>query len=440
MTPEELNKQNKLILRKAKLETMDPISFEQLEAVFDKWMIMPDRGILRLLIGFYLSNKLPGKALWMIIIGPSGGGKTEFLNSLLVLPDIVPVSILTPNTFLSGMPGQNDASLLPKLTGKIMLMKDLTTILSMQKDARAELFAQFREIWDGSMKKIFGNGRIASWTGKVSFLAASTQAVDLNQQQFTHLGERFLNYRLIMPDRKEVGMRSLANESNQDQMEEELQDAMLLFFKGINFDEKNIPQIPDEYKQELVNLANFATLARSGIIRDMGMKKEVIFVPAAEMPTRITGQLAKLGVGIMMAFKGVLSPENLKVIYKTALDSIPQTNKMVIIEMARADGQSTAEIATALGYPTEPIKMYLENLAMLKVCRRVKDGTTYHWTMNEEFSGIVRKYENIQALTKEEIALRASEALHETDDRDEGMIALDEAFPDEPPAPTQQKF
>ena len=441
MTTDELNKQNKLTLRKAKLETMDPISYEELEAVFDKWMIMPDRGILRLLVGFYLANKLPGKALWMIIIGPSGGGKTEFLNSLLVLPDIVPVSILTPNTFLSGMPGANDASLLPKLTGKIMMMKDLTTILSMQKDARAELFSQFREIWDGSMKKIFGNGRIASWSGKVSFIAASTQAVDLNQQQFTHLGERFLNYRLIMPDRKEVGMRSLSNESSQDIMEEELQDAMILFFKGINFDPENIPKIPDEFKQELVNLANFATLARSGIIRDMGMKKEVIFVPAAEMPTRITGQLAKLGVGIMIAFGGKLSDENLKVIYKTALDSIPQTNKMVILEMAKADDQSTAEIATALGYPTEPIKMYLENLAMLKVCKRIKEGNTYQWTMLPEFSSIVRKYEHISLLTPEEIELRKIAGENQEDDRSASKIALDEEFPDEPPvAPAKLKF
>lgn len=424
MNQDELKKYNRLTLRKAQLEMAEPITYEQLEEAFDKWMIMPDRGILRLLIGFYVANKLPGKALWMIVIGPSGGGKTEFLNSLLLMPDIVPVSILTPNTFLSGMPGKSDASLLPKLTGKIMMMKDLTTLLSMQRDAKAELFAQFREIWDGSMKKIFGNGRIATWSGKVSFIAASTQAVDLNQQQFTHLGERFLNYRLLMPDRKEVGMRCLTNESSQDQMEEELQDAMYLYLKGLNLEAlPELPHLPDEHKKELVALSNFATLARSGIIRDMGMKKEVIFVPAAEMPTRITGQLAKLAVGLMLAFKGVLNDACIAVIYKVALDSIPQTNKMVIIEMAKADDQSTAEIATALGYPTEPIKMYLENLAMLKVCTRIKEGTSYKWRMKEEFSNIVRKYENVKKLTTEEIQER--ELLTE-EERSPAEKALDE--------------
>lgn len=426
MNQDELNKYNRLTLRKAQLETGESITYEQLEAVFDKWMIMPDRGILRLLVGFYVANKLPGKALWMIVIGPSGGGKTEFLNSLLLMPDIVPVSILTPNTFLSGMPGKNDASLLPKLTGKIMMMKDLTTLLSMQRDAKAELFAQFREIWDGSMKKVFGNGRIATWSGKVSFIAASTQAVDLNQQQFTHLGERFLNYRLLMPDRKEVGMRCLINESNQDQMEEELQDAMYLYLKGLELEKishKTLPHLPDIHKIDLVALSNFATLARSGIIRDMGMKKEVIFVPAAEMPTRITGQLAKLAVGLMLAFNGVLDEACVTVIYKVALDSIPQTNKMVIIEMAKADDQTTAEIATALGYPTEPIKMYLENLAMLKVCTRLKEGTSYKWRMKDEFSNIIRKYENIKKLTTEELQERESQILEE---RSETQKALDE--------------
>jgi hypothetical protein len=98
--------------------------------------------------------------------------------------------------------------------------------------------------------------------------------------------------------------------------------------------------------------------------------------------------------------------------------------------MAKADRQSTAEIATALGYPTEPIKMYLENLAMLHVCKRDKEGTTYRWTMNKEFCEIIRKYEGVHKLTEEEIKERLAEAENEEDDRSPEALALDEAFPD----------
>lgn len=418
MNEEEAKKKIEAAKRRAELNALEPISYNELEAIFEKWMIIPDKGVIRLITAFYCANKLPGKALWMFLIGPSGGGKTALLDALLSLPDIEPISLLTPNTFLSGMPGRGDSSLLPKLSNKIALFKDWTSILSMQKDAKSEVMSQLREIWDGSMKKAFGNGRVAEWSGKVSVLAASTQAVDMNQQQYTHLGERFLNYRMVMPDRKLVAMRSLENSGNGDQMVKELQNAMYAYIKGLDFsDLTKVATIPDEYKAELVNLSNFCTMARSGIIRDYGMKKEVIFVPTAEMPTRIVGQLAKLASGLSIISGGVIDQVAMDVIYKTALDSIPQTNRMVIMEMAKADGQTTAEIATALGYPTDPIRIYLENLALLKVATRTKGGkgNADTWTMNPEFVEIIRKYEKVEALTETEIKVRKEESMDEMD-------------------------
>lgn len=409
MNQDEIQKRSKAAERRVLLNNLEPISFEQLTEVFNKWMIIPDEGIVKFLCAFYFANDLARKALWAIIIGPSGGGKTELLNAFLDLPKIENISMLTPNTFLSGMPGKNDSSLLPKLTGKIMLFKDFTTVLSMQRDAKGEIFSQLREIWDGSMKKNFGNGRIATWEGKVSLLAASTQAIDLTQQSNTHLGERFINYRIIMPERKEVAMRSLNNDPEQEKMAVELKNAVFAFFKGYEMEEilKTLPQIDQDLKEELVNLANFSTMARSGVIRDFGMKKDVIFVPAAEMPTRFTQQLSSLATALMIINRGKLTDLDKRILYKSSLDSIPQTNKMVINEMAKADNQTTAEIATALGYPTEPIKIYLENLAMLKVCRRIKEmGRGDRWTMNEEFTDIVRNYEAIEELTDDERKIR----------------------------------
>lgn len=417
MTPEELKKREASAQRRAELSKLEPITFDELEKVFRKWMIIPDTGIIKFLCAFYCANKLSRKALWAIIIGPSGGGKTEFLNALLDLPDIEEISMITSTTFLSGMPGRNDSSLLPKVNGKILMFKDWTTLLSMQKDARAEIFSQLREIWDGRMRKSFGNGKTAAWEGKVSLLAASTQAVDLNQQQYTHLGERFINYRIVMPDRKEVAMRSLNNDSNQNLMQKEIRNAMFAFMKGIDFREENVLGVPAEYQKQLVDLANFSTMARSAVIREFGMKKEVIFVPAAEMPTRIAQQLNVLGTGLTMVNGGKLVEGDMEILYKAALDSIPQTNKIVITEMAKADNQSTADIAAACGYPTEPIRIYLENLAMLRVCHRIKDaGKSDKWCLVPEFAEIIRHYEGVKELTDEEIKERSAEDDSDMDD------------------------
>lgn len=407
----ELEEEKKKSERLRALLKLEPINYAELDAVFKKWLIIEDEGILRFITAFYIAHRLPGKALWAFVIGPSGGGKTEFLNALLGLGDTYPISMLTPQTLLSGMPSRNDSSLLLQINNKISIFKDWTSILSMQKDAKAEIYGQFREVYDGSMRKAFGNGAVRTWEGKVTILAATTQAVDLQQQASTHLGERFINYRIIMPDRKEAAMRALNNDYNHELMEKELQDAMFAFMKGINWELVKKPmELEEEYKKKVVTLANFCTMARSGIIRDMGMKKEVIFVPAAEMPTRITGQLAKLLQGLIILNGGVLDPKDLDVVYKVALDSIPHTNKMVITEMARADYQTTTQIATALGYPTEPIRIYLENLAMLKVCKRIKDGGQgYKWKMEPEFTEIIRHYEGIEQLSDEEVKKREAD-------------------------------
>lgn len=386
--------------RKAHLESLQPITFKEYQDAIKRWMLVVDVGVLKLLPALYVANCLPGRdAVWVMIVGPSGGGKTELLGSLLDLPLIYPISLLTPNTFLSGFPGPKDNSLLPKLGGKIMMFKDWTSILSMNKDARNEIMGQLREIYDGHLKKPFGNGRIAEWHGKVGLIAGVTGAIDLAQQMHTTLGERFIHYRLGMPDRLEVARRCLENGKDIAKMRLEMRDAMYAFMKSLDT-AIEIPELPDEVKDEIVKVANLATLARSGVIRDFGMKKEVIYVPSAEMPTRIVQQLSTIATALMIVNGGSFDPkEDGDILTKVALDSIPQTNRMVMEVLSSQSMMTTAKIATRLGYPTGPILMYLENLALLGVCRRIKSdeaeaeglmGNADRWEMHEQFSEIIR--------------------------------------------------
>lgn len=406
MNEDELKKKQKEAKRRAELNLLEPISFEEYNAVVNKWMINPDPYITTILPALYCANKLPRRAVWLVVIGPSGAGKTEFIKMMTDLPDIYELSSLSTNTFLSGMPGLNDASLLPRITGKILLIKDLTTLLSKRLDDKLELFSQLREIWDGGYHKEFGNGKTRDWKGKVAILACSTQAFDISQQAMTHLGERFLSYRLITPDRKSVAMRCLDNNSKESEMEKEMANAMYSLLKGIDWGQLSTPpELPTQHREALINLSNFSTMARSGVIRDNKNKNMITFVPAAEMPTRQIQQLDTIATGIMILRGGKFLETDMEIIFKVALDSIPLTNKMVIIEMAKADNLKTSEIATALGYPTDPIRMYLENMNVLKICDRIKDGTTDRWTMKPEFVEIIRKYEKIEAKTQEEIAV-----------------------------------
>lgn len=407
LTQEEIKRKRNFAIRKAELQTIEPIDFSELERVVKKWLIVEDPGIIKLIPAIIIANQLPMKPLWIFLIGPSGAGKTEFINAVTDLDIIYSLSLITPSTFLSGSPGKGDPSLLPKIDGKILIFKDWTNILSMNREAKTEVMGQLRDIYDGHVKKAFGTGKVAEWGpgGKIGIMAAVTPIIDLQQQMNASLGERFIHYHIQMPDRKEVATRVLKNNTNYEDMEIELRNAYYAFYKSIKIPDE-LPTLPEEVQDELISLSNFCTLARSGVIRDYGFKKEVLFVPAAEMPTRITQQLNTLGIAINIVNGGKLE-KDMSILYKIALDSIPQTNRMVMKEMARLDEQTTSDIATSLGYPTGPIRMYLENLALLNVCKRIKasdseqGGTGDRWTLLPEFTDILKKYDNIKNIDKE---------------------------------------
>lgn len=408
MTQKELDDRKKKAERNADLNLLPAIDFEELTAVVDRWMLVADPGIVKLLPAILVSNKLKRDPIWMFLIGPSGGGKTEFLQSLFDLPDIYPLSLLTPNTFLSGMPGPKDASLLPLVDNKILAFLDWTNMLAMNKDGRAEIMGQLRDIYGGYMKKVFGTGATREWTGKVGVIACTTPVIDFTQQANASLGERFIHYRLAMPERKLVARRALTNGAHQPEMRIALRNAFYSFMKGIKIPEID-PEIPTEAQEEIIRVANFSTMARSSVIRDFGMKKDVIFVPASEMPTRIVQQLNTLAIALMVVNDGTYMEKDMDIIYKIALDSIPQTNYMVMKEMARADERTTSEIAASIGYPTPPIRIYLENLALLGVASRIRGadsdqgGGADRWTLQPEFVEILKKYEDIRIVEVEEV-------------------------------------
>lgn len=397
MNAAEIQKMNEIAARNAELASLLPISFAELEARIKRWMLLADSGVIKFLCAVYIANHLERDPIWIFLVGPSGGGKTELMSAFFDLKDIYVMSLLTPTTFLSGMPGNNDASLLPQVEGKTLVFLDWTNMLDMNKDARKEIMGQLRDIYGGYLRKAFGNGKIREWRGKIGVMACVTSMVDFSQQASGAMGERFINYRILMPDRKEVARRALANGDRQTEMRKDLKDAVYSFFKGLEIPSEP-PELPTEVNEELVRVSNFATLARSCVIRDYGFKKEVVFVPSAEMPTRVTQQLKTIAVALMIVNGGEYRQEDMEIIYKIALDSIPQTNRIVIRQLAKFPNQTTKDVATALGYPTAPIHLYLENLGMLGVVKRSagKDtsegGIADRWALRSDFADIFNRH------------------------------------------------
>ena len=135
---------------------------------------MPDHGAIYVALAGAVANYASGDPVWPLLVGPSGSGKTEVVSSITSAPNVWPLSSLTPQTLLSGFERQGKpASLLLQIGNfGILAFKDLTTVLTMHREARGQIIGQLREVADGKTEKSFGNGLRLEWKGRSDSLPA----------------------------------------------------------------------------------------------------------------------------------------------------------------------------------------------------------------------------------------------------------------------------
>jgi hypothetical protein len=151
-----------------------PCTIEETLGVFERWLILPNRTPVYAMLGTVAANLLPGDPVWLGIIGPPSSAKTEILNSISTLPHVVQAATLTPAGLLSGTSKkQYDKTAKGGLLRQIgdfgiIALKDFGSILSMRPDAKAEVLAALREVYDGAWTRHLGidGGRTLAWSGK----------------------------------------------------------------------------------------------------------------------------------------------------------------------------------------------------------------------------------------------------------------------------------
>jgi len=388
---------------------------ECLEAV-NRWLLLPDNVVVRYLLALVIANRLPGDPVWGFIVAPSGAAKTELLNSLNAVPEIYPLSDLTPNTFLSGYKRNEKASLLKKLQpGTILTVKDFTTVLSMHRDSRQAILSQLREIADGSYRKEFGTGESVVWEGKLGFIAGCTPVIDQHQSVYGLLGERFLQIRPPLPRREALAKAARSTVGKETQMRSELREAMAGCIAGIEMDQS--PQWPEDLSDALDSLATLVALARSGTVRDP-YHKELQLTPEPEVPTRLVKQLYKLGQALaMLRGATTVEPEDFVIVQQVATDTISHTRwRILSYLLEQADEVTTSDVATAVGLPTSTTRRHLDDLVGLTLVDGDKrgSGVATKWRVSVECADLIAK-----SLTLPQISPHGGEGEIKEEEEDE---------------------
>jgi len=270
--------------------------------------------------------------------------KTEgILESISGMEEVKTIDSLTENTLISGMHKHDRPGLLEKAPfgGKvrkdgnktvysggsgILVFKDFSTILSMKREKRGELFGQMRRLHDGEIAEDWGTGESKLWNGRVSFIAASTPAIDGFPAFEQELGARFLRIRGVRVGR-ESACRAIDNLGTENRFHMSLHRFMKPIFE--NALRGNI-SIKPKQRDQLSDLAELVAIGRGVVVIDKD--NEIVRTPDPEGPGRVAKELATLAKGLA-ALEGrrVVTEKDVIDVARVALDTLPQNRCKLLL-------------------------------------------------------------------------------------------------------------
>jgi hypothetical protein len=362
----------------AESEPVEAVALAECIARFQRWLHLPDPGIVITTVGAAAANLIPGDPLWLLMVGPPSSAKTECVSALTPLPYVYPAAKVTEASLLSGTPPKEHVKAakggLLRQIGDfgIMLVKDFTSVLAQNRDTRAEALAALREVFDGRWDRPVGTGGgiTLSWSGKCGLIGGCTPTIDRHHAVMGTLGERFLFYRVNVDDPDDQASRRLGSRRHETDMRRELADAVAGVLAGVDTD-ADIATDPDEDRW-LVSLAVWTAKARTPVERD-GYSREVVVMPESEGPARIVTQLGAMRDGL--AAIGAPLRERWCILHKLAWDAMPAMRREVLQALQQSNRWAKrAELMDVTDIPRAPIERELEDLVLIGLADRQKAG------------------------------------------------------------------
>jgi hypothetical protein len=341
----------------------DSDDLREVVMVFDKWLMLQSHIPIYVVLGTVAANLLPGDPVWLGIIAPPSSAKTEILNSAAKLSFVKSVATLTQPALLSGTPkrqrtkGAKGGLLAAIGAFGIIIMKDFGSILSMRPDAKAEILAALREIFDGRWSRDVGTdgGMTLEWTGKCGFVFGSTEAYDEHHGVIGSLGDRFLLSRMMSSSDGQIEKALDHTGEVTKIMRDELAAAVNKLF------DKTLVEPEHMSKAEIKRLKNVVSLAvhlRGYVSRDR-YRRDIEYIHGAEGPGRLAISLERLFAGLVAI--GVRREYAMRIIEGVALDSTPPKRRHAF-ELLDDKPSPTRDIAKAMRLPTTTVRRALEEL------------------------------------------------------------------------------
>ena len=375
------------------------VNWQKVCSIYCKWLHMTDVEPIRVLFGCMLANLvMEGDPVWLFLVAPPGGMKSELLMSLSRCEAAYTLTSLTPHTLVSGasLQGGVDPSLIPQLDGKVLVVKDFTVTLSMQPNSRDEIFGQLRDAYDGKYEKQFGTGIVRRYESTFGLLAGTTPNIDAFASLHSGLGERFLKYRMerFLEPEAEVERieRAMSNVNREVRMRDELKDAATGFLEGRK--KWRLAKLGKDARRKIVKLSMLTARMRGVVHRDRFRPEMVVAKGSYEIGTRLAKQLSKMAIGLaMVEGKEEAGEQEYRLVKAIALGSSSDKIAEIVRTLYGAGWMRTAELSakvTTLSLST--VFRVVQDLRMLGLVEK-SQGKKAEWRLTRKMEMLCRESE-----------------------------------------------
>lgn len=370
-----------------------PATVEQVYSVFTRWLSLRSTEMVRVSLAAVLSQEIPGDPVWLFLVGPPGSAKSEICTAISRDEKVFTVSSLTPHSLISGAVVRHDPSLIPKLDGRVLVIKDFTAILALSDNDRAEIFGILRDAYDGYCGKVFGNGISRTYQSRFTIISGVTPKIYSFADQNQALGERFLKYlvgdNLYHYDEDGSISRAMTNVSSEVRMRDEIQDVVQSFLAGARarIAENPLPVLSPTVHARVIALAKYCARLRGTVDRDRYRQEMLTAKPSAEIATRLAKQLTKFAMSLCMV-NGTpeAGEEEYDIIRRVATNTIPQRRDDMMYHLYRGtptaeDAMRTKDLMTISKYPFSTVQRMMDDLAALDVVQRAGKSNSWEWAL-----------------------------------------------------------
>ena len=283
-------------------------------------------------------------------------------------------------------------SLMPKLLGKILMVKDMSSLLSQNKEVVGEIMGLLRDAYDGSCTRTYGTGVERTYKSKFGFIGAATADIDTQWSLNVRLGERFLRLRVSSTldqvyGKIDLSLKYLQQEDHTDAIIEEVS---LGYLKYLMREEGVLPQL--SMPTEIGRLAQLGAILRTTVARH-AYSRQVLVIPEWEEATRYAKQLAKVAISLAYIRGKPTNDEeemeDLKTLVRSGVDA---KTEALCKALYLNPGASTRLLAQVMGMPSGMVRLWLEDLNIARIIMCERDAFEVRWQFVPLLAGMLKKF------------------------------------------------